>query len=160
MGCCDGKNAHENYWFKSEERQAKLKEVLDSWLRTPFRHHCGVKGMGCDCIHFVARVFEEVGYFTNPIKIEWYPKDWHLHRDEQRLMQGLVKHLRKVKSVPLMDFKNGDIILFQYGRTNSHAAIYCDGHLYQALVRGGVHKTWLQDPVWMKRMKVAFRVIG
>lgn len=158
MGCCGGK-ADEKYWFQPQERQDRLKGILESWLRTPFRHHCGVKGMGCDCIHFVARVFEEVGYFDQPLKIEWYPKDWHLHRNEQRLMNGLAKHIRKLKSVPLSNFKNGDVILFQYGRTNSHVAIYFDGHLYQALARGGVHKTWLNDPTWMRRMRVAFRVV-
>jgi hypothetical protein len=31
------------YYFEDIEKQKDLKKVLDEWLDTPFRHHCGLK---------------------------------------------------------------------------------------------------------------------
>ena len=146
------------YYFEDVERQRELKKILDEWLDTPFRHHCGVKGMGCDCIHFVSRVLEETGV------LQWrkdimpdYPRDWHLHNTRELLSERMEKELN-VEKVGLSDLMNGDIILSHYGKAASHAGIYYDDHVYQSLDNIGVCKIHFNDRGYRKQMKYAYRI--
>lgn len=142
--------------FDNKEKQNKLKIILDSWEDTPFKHHCGVKNKGCDCIHFVARVFEELGLLTLN-KVPDYPRDWHLHNTRELLSEAVIKYL-SVEKVNLNNLKNGDIILSHYGKASSHAAIYFDGYVYQSIINIGVCKINFEDRKFKKRMKFAYRI--
>lgn len=146
------------FYFEDKGRQDRLKEILESWVGTPYRHHCGVRGKagGTDCIQFVGRVMEEMGVLKNP-KFPWYPFDWHLHRKEERLLEGILKALPVVevdKDAPM----NGDIFLFRFGHVSSHAAVWFDGHYYKAVVGTGVIKTHWKDPQWFKRRSHCLRI--
>lgn len=146
-------------YFKDKNNQMELKRILDEWEGTPFRHHCGVKGLGCDCIHLVACVFNELGLLVLTRKtIPDYPKDWHLHNTRELLEEGLFKVLNVVK-VELGILINGDIILSHYGKAASHAGIYYDGYVYQALNGIGVRRINFDDKKFRKRMRFAFRII-
>lgn len=146
-------------YFEDIENQKRLKIIIEEWVGTPFRHHCGVKGKGCDCIHFVAKVFEELGLLTlNRRNVPNYPKDWHLHNTRELLSEAIEKYL-KVKKVKLTDLKNGDIVLSHYGKASSHAAIYFDNYMYQAINNVGVRKINFKDDKFKKRMKFAYRVL-
>lgn len=134
----------------------QLREEVESWVGTPYRHWCGVKGSGCDCIHLVARVMEASG--AAPYKIPWYPKDWHLHRSEELLEQGIVSQ-NKTVLVDEADIRDGDIVLYRFGRTNSHAAIFVDGHVYGALTGTRVERLHWDDPVLRKRLSKILRVM-
>ena len=145
-------------YFDDPAKQLELKRILGEWLGTPFRHHCGVKGLGCDCIHFVARVFEEMG------RLKWrknlipdYPKDWHLHNTRELLLERLIKELPVVPA-DLAAPMNGDILLSHYGQAASHAAIYFDGHVYQAVNDIGVCRICFSDSVFRRQMKFAYRL--
>jgi len=147
------------YFFEDTEKQEQLKKILDEWMGTPFRHHCGVKGLGCDCIHFVARVFEEMGL------IKWrkdfildYPSDWHLHNTRELLKEAIERELN-VEEVGFDNLINGDIILSHYGQASSHAAIYFDEHIYQAINDIGVCKIHISDRVFRRQMKFAYRIL-
>ena len=96
--------------FESIEKQNKLRQALEEWLGTPFRHHCGVKNLGCDCIFFVARIYEGLEIVTN-VKIPDYSKDWHLHNTRELLKEGILKKAN-VEKVNISDLMNGDIILW------------------------------------------------
>jgi NlpC/P60 family putative phage cell wall peptidase len=145
-------------YFETEERQQELKKVLDSWVGTPYRHLSGVKGMGCDCIHFVVRVLEEIGFV--PFEIPWYPRDWHMHRSDERLMDGIRKQLPHEEIGNLDDPRNGDIALFRFGRAISHAAIYFDDHIYHAVDGIGVVRTHWMEKAWHRRKNLLIRVAG
>jgi cell wall-associated NlpC family hydrolase len=145
------------YYFENIEEKDRLKKILDSWISTPYRHACGVKGLGCDCIYFVARVYEEMGLLNNVI-IPKYPKDWHLHNTRELLEEGIIKNLNTEK-VSLFDFMSGDIICSHYGKAASHAGIYFDGYIYQALNHIGVCKINANDKKFKKRMRFAYRII-
>ena len=145
-------------YFDDKEKQAELKRIMDSWLHTPFRHHCGVKGRGCDCIHFVARVFEEMGILKwRKDMIPSYPKDWHLHNTRELLLERLVKELSVVE-VDVNNPMNGDILLSHYGQAASHAAIYFDGHIYQSVTDIGVCKISFTDRVFRRQMRYGYRL--
>lgn len=146
-------------YFEDQQRQQLLREVLVSWEGTPFRHWCGVKGGGCDCVHLVLRVLEEVGYLKpSQVKIPWYPRDWHLHNKKELLLAGVEKYL-KYKEVPLMQILNGDIVLFKFGMTNSHAAFFMDDHFYHAIAGIGVRCSSRSDKTWHKRERKGIRLL-
>ena len=152
------------YYFENNNNLNKLRIALIEWIGTPYRHWCGVKGLGTDCIHFVVRIMEEIGAIPK-IKIPEYPRDWHLHRSEELLLSG-IKTMLNVDEIDITnsdDFGSktiicdGDIILFQYGRTASHSAIYFDGSIYEALTNRKVEKTTLTNDK-KKRARHIFRL--
>ncbi|MDR2561959.1 MAG: hypothetical protein LBC63_09350 [Holophagales bacterium] len=114
---------------------AVIQEAL-SWLGTPYHHAARVKGAGADCGQFPAAVFEAAGLIP-PLDIDYYPCDWHLHRDDERYLSIVERHFSKVP-IDLELTKNGgdlansqlplpgDIALFRYGRAISHGAIVID----------------------------------
>lgn len=147
------------YYFEDKDKQQKLKKILDSWLSTPFRHHTGVKGAGCDCIHFVIRVYEEMGILKCECNfVPDYPKDWHLHNTRELLAEGIEKKL-KVQKVSLDVLKNGDIILSHYGKAASHASIYFDRYVYHSVTNIGVCKINFKDRFFRRQMRFAYRIL-
>jgi cell wall-associated NlpC family hydrolase len=146
------------YYFDDPAKRVELKRILDEWLGTPYRHHCGVKGLGCDCIHFVARVFEEMGVLKwRKNLIPDYPRDWHLHNTRERLLERLVKEL-PVTEVDLAMPTDGDIILSHYGQAASHAAIYFGGRVSQSVDTIGVVRISFSDKIFRRQMKYAYRL--
>lgn len=146
-------------YFENIEKQRLLIKVLEDWIGTPFRHHCGVKGLGCDCIHFVARVFEEVGFLTwHKNLIPNYPKDWHIHNTRELLAEKILEN-SNIEEIGLSELENGDIILSHYGKAASHVGIYFDGYVYQALNKIGVRKISFADKSFRRRMKLAYRLL-
>lgn len=146
-------------YFENIEKQRLLKKVLEDWIGTPFRHHCGIKGLGCDCIHFVARIFEEVGFLTwHKNMIPKYPKDWHVHNTRELLAEKILEN-SNVEEIGLSELENGDIILSHYGKAASHVGIYFDGYVYQALNKIGVRKINFADKSFRRRMKLAYRLL-
>jgi len=102
---------------EDSERQHLL-SVARSWLGTPYHTGARVKGHGADCITFVAGVFEEAG-LTPRISIPPYSQQWHLHRDTERYLEGLLKYTREITERP----QPGDIALWKFARCFSHGAI-------------------------------------
>jgi hypothetical protein len=146
------------YYFGYKKNQKKLKKILDEWLNTPFRHHCGVKQQGTDCIFFVARVLEELGILKwKKNLIPDYPPDWHMHNTQQLLTESILKELN-VKEVGFDNPINGDIITYFFGKAASHASIFYDDHIYQAVNDIGVIKVHYLDKDWNKKKKFNFRI--
>lgn len=145
-------------YFEGIEKQEQLKKILNEWIGTPFKHHCGVKNLGCDCIHFVYKVFEEMGI----VKIKTIPvygKDWHVHNTRELLSEAIEKHLN-VEKINLGNVQNGDIILSHYGKAASHAAIYFGGYVYQSLTKIGVRKINFNDKKFKSYMKFGYRILN
>ena len=150
------------YYFENINQQLKLKVILDSWLNTPFKHRCGVKGLGCDCIHFAARVLEELGILTwRKSLVSDYPKDWHLHNTRERLCEAIESELnvKKFEIQAIADFMNGDLVVLHIGKAAAHASIFFDDYLYQALTDCGVVKIHRQDKVMRRQMKYVYRIL-
>lgn len=147
-------------YFDDPAKQAQLKQIMDSWLGTPFRHHCGVKGLGTDCAHFVCRVFEEMGLLKwRKNLIPDYPRDWSSHDTRELLLERLAKEFN-IAPADLDAPMNGDIIVGHYGRAAGHVMIYSDGHIYHAADRVGVVKIHYSDPVFRRHMKFSFRLLA
>lgn len=154
------------YLYEDIKKIAELGRILSEWENTPYRHHCGVKGMGADCIHFVCRVLEELRLLkwrTNLMPD--YPRDWHMHNTRELLLERLIKEIPGEivpgKPTALLDaaaVKNGDIILSHFGHAASHAAIYYEGYLWQALDGAGVVRIHHSDRAQRRQMKYVYRM--
>jgi cell wall-associated NlpC family hydrolase len=147
-------------YFAIDCKQQELLTELKSWLRTPYRHWSGVKGKGVDCIHFVAKSMENVGALQGKVLIiQKYPHDWHLHRGEPLLKEGIERHFNHIMIKDKDALENGDIILYKYGRQAAHSAIYFDGDCYQALNGSVVHTRSYRDSDFYDRVRFIYRVI-
>src|SRR5436305_910136 len=99
------------------ERQ-RVVGIAKTWLGTPY-HGCGrVKGAGVDCLTILAETFIEAGLIES-IQIPHCSQQWHLHRDAERYLDGLLQYTHEIKGQPLP----GDIVLWKFGRCYSHGAI-------------------------------------
>lgn len=148
------------YYFEDVEKQKELKKILDEWENTPFKHHIGVKGFGCDCIHFVGMVLNEMRLFVfNKKTVPDYPKDWHLHNTREILSEGIESRLNIEKKSINDSLMNGDIILSHYGKAASHAGIFFDNYVHQALNDIGVKKIHISDQKFKKKMKFVYRIL-
>jgi NlpC/P60 family putative phage cell wall peptidase len=115
-------------------RHAVIEEA-DSWIGTPFHHAARIKGAGVDCLMLLAEVYERAGV-AGHIDPPFYVPDWHLHRDAERYMEGLLRYARPIDAP-----EPGDIALFRFGRTFSHGAIVTE---WPRLI----HAYWSIGVVW------------
>lgn len=99
-----------------------VREAL-SWVGTPFHDASGVKGVGCDCAHFLIRVYAAVGLIEdfNP---EHYVPQWFLHRDEPKFLRTLARYAHPIERERVT---TADIIMYNFGRHAAHGAIVIDG---------------------------------
>jgi cell wall-associated NlpC family hydrolase len=118
-----------------ELRAAVLREAV-SWIGTPFHHAARVKDEGVDCLMLLAEIYERAG-ICHRIEPPFYVPDWHLHRDAERYMEGLLPYAHEIEGPPLP----GDIALFRFGRTFSHGAIVIE---WPRLI----HAYWAIGVVW------------
>lgn len=100
----------------STARDAVVTEAK-TWVGTPFHHAARLKGVGVDCLMLLAEVYERAGVIDH-VDPPFYTPDWHLHRDAEVYVAGLLGHAREVPAP-----ERGDVAIFKFGRTFSHAAI-------------------------------------
>jgi cell wall-associated NlpC family hydrolase len=132
---------------KSHLRAAVVAEA-QSWIGTPFHHAARVKGAGVDCLMLLAEVYERAGVVGH-VDPGFYVPDWHLHRDAERYIEGLLHYAREIERSPQSGDGPpqgphplpGDIALFRFGRTFSHGAIVTQ---WPRLV----HAYWSIGVVW------------
>ena len=91
------------------------------WLGTPYHHMGRIKGAGTDCLMMLAEVYEAAGVVPH-IEVPFYPPDWHLHRDAERYLKGVMRYAREIQGPP----QPGDVALFKFGRCFAHGAIVID----------------------------------
>ena len=89
-----------------------------TWLNTPYQHKARVKGAGVDCGQLLYAVYTAAGVLP-PFAIDDYPRDWHLHRGEERYLGYVQRHAREIDGPA----KPGDIVVWRFGRSFAHGAI-------------------------------------
>ena len=101
---------------EAAQRAAVVAEAR-SWIGTPYHHQADIKGAGVDCAMILVRVWVDLG-LVPAFDPRPYPIDWHLHQAEERYLAQLQARAVFVDA-PLP----GDIVVWRYGRTFSHAGI-------------------------------------
>lgn len=117
-----------------------FKSVCDSWIGTPWRHYQHIKGVGVDCVNFIAEVAIEINLIKF-INIEYYPRDWAQHNSKSLLIARVSEFCNQV-----VDYQVGDILVYRYGQCASHAGfVYAAGVGIHAHIRRGVTLFGLSD---------------
>lgn len=97
-------------------------ESAREWLGTPWQHNQRCKGVGVDCVQFIAALAEEQGIKIGPIE--------NYYREPQK--DELFWHLRCIAGLEEVSFTEpGDILLFRVGGIPRHLGV--------ATERGMVH---------------------
>ena len=151
----------QKYFFDDLQKIEDLKQELESWKGTPYKHRTGVKQRGCDCIHLVVNSLKVVGADKGRhIAIPKYAPDWHMHTGTPLLIEGIKAQydVEEIKIDPDL-IRNGDVILFHWGRQAAHSGIYMDGQVYQALTDMKVETRTLKDLEFFERMDRILRVL-
>ena len=150
-------NTSVGYFFDNLKDIKRLGKILNSWVGTPHRHRCCVKGEGVDCICFVGCILMEMGIIESFFCPDYAP-DWNLHRGEELIKNGIEKQLSCVEVLNAGIPMDGDIILYKYGRVSAHAAIYYEENIYQCTRNNGVGNIpW--DTKQKKRTSFRFRMV-
>ncbi|HZT87388.1 MAG TPA: hydrolase [Stellaceae bacterium] len=114
-------------------RERVVAEAL-TWLGTPYHHRARVKGAGVDCLMLLAEVYEAAGVIAH-VEPAHYPPDWHLHRDVERYVEGVLHYAHEVAGPP----RPGDVAVFRFGRAFAHGAVVLAWpRVIHAFVRTGV----------------------
>ena len=101
--------------------RADLIAEASTWKGTKYHHHQACKGAGCDCVGFVIGVCRAVGLLAPDFEPVTYPREWHLHKNEEILLREMLRH--GARPIALAQAQPGDVIVFQYGRVSSHLGI-------------------------------------
>lgn len=151
-----------------EDKIDILREELESWLNTPYKHFSGVKNKGTDCIHYIVNVLNATGANQGKnLVIPFYHKDWHLHRGEELLKTQIEEKLYSEKIAWREEngtlkcsetVGNGDLILFKFGRLSGHCGMFCGNQVYQSLNYSGVEKISFHNSNFLKRITDIYKI--
>lgn len=129
-----------------QEIRKQIANEAKSWLGTPYHHQAMAKGAGVDCCMILIAVYHACGLIPK-IDPRPYPPDWHLHRDNERYLNWVMKYAHEVAEP-----KKGDIAIWKFGRTFSHSAICLDGtEIIHAYIGRGVVLADRQDAELLDR---------
>ena len=99
------------------EQRAQVVAEARKWMLTPYRHSADLRGVGVDCGMFIVRIFVDLG-LTPPFDPRPYAPDWMIHRNDEKYLDFF-----KSRCAPVSEPQLGDIALFRYGRSYSHAGV-------------------------------------
>jgi cell wall-associated NlpC family hydrolase len=166
-------------YFAKEENWSRMWEEMESWRGTPYRHLQMTKGRGADCTLFIGGVWKACNVLDDVI-YDYYPKDWHVHTEEELVLDSIFRHyqdhckeglvLERFGPLPVEELLRGDLITFNYPKRNiivSHHAALWIGTIMKTRQRkiminsienqGVVHMQYGSH--WENRLTNVFRVM-
>jgi NlpC/P60 family putative phage cell wall peptidase len=119
------------------------------WIGTPWHHNQSKKGIGCDCVGFLAGVGRNVGFLPPDFKLENYER---IPRNDF-LVKSLDRYLTRVDGY----INTGDILAFKRARIITHVGIYTgEGSYLHADTDAGVIRSRLAEVI--KTLAYIYRV--
>lgn len=103
--------------LERSQRAAVVAEA-ETWIGTPYAHMQMVKGAGVDCATILKAVYGTVFPEVRDAPLEYYPPDWHLHRDDERYV-NFIRQYATETDAPLP----GDIVVVKFGRSFAHGGL-------------------------------------
>lgn len=136
-------------------RQAVVAQAMQ-WLGTRYHHQARMLGHGVDCAQLLCAVYEAAGV-VDPIDPGNYPRDWHMHKSEERYLLWLAK----VGAVFEPNPKAGDVAMFRWGKTWAHGGIFVSPtEVVHAYIKSGVILTKLTEEPLASRPQCFFTLPG
>jgi len=110
-----------------------------TWIGTPFMRGQSVRGLGCDCVGFVAGVWRDA-FGDLPEAIGPYAQDEPGRQGAETLLGPLQRHLEEIAPE---DRARGDVLAWRWrgGRFAQHLAIASAGGMIHASGTFGVVET-------------------
>lgn len=105
-----------------EEQRAAFVQAAVAYIGTPYHHMGRVKGAGVDCATLLICSASDAKIISD-VKLDYYPSDWNLHRGSERYLATISKYVKEMVPPPDRAPIPGDIVLWRFGRSYSHAAI-------------------------------------
>ena len=133
----------------------KIIEEAKTWIGVPYVHR-GINKRGADCTGMLIGILQTLGYGPN-FFLRKYPKDWNLHAMAN---DYIVEQLAQVAiRVPKKDKQPGDVLVFRWGKCNSHTGVLFNEHLFIHSMAGSVCRySSLKREEHSKRMSMIFRI--
>ena len=72
-----------------------IEKIALTWIGTPYHHHSGIKGVGCDCVHLLIKVYVEAGLMED-YDPGYYPPQFFMHSDEERFLKKVLGYSREI----------------------------------------------------------------
>ncbi len=94
-------------------------EIAEEWIGTPFHNNACLKGVGCDCAHFLRGIFVEAG-LVEPFETGHYSPQHFLHQETEHFL-GFVS--RFADEIPKENVSHGDIALYKVAKCYCHGAL-------------------------------------
>lgn len=113
---------------ETELRRLVVEEAL-SWVGTPYRSNAMIKGRqggGTDCVMLLIAVYSKFGLLPGYVDPRPYPPEWHIHRNEERYMNEVMRLSTEVPGPPQRQPLPADVVMFKIGRVFAHGAIVAD----------------------------------
>lgn len=144
--------------FKDEQLAQALRRECASWIPTPFRQGCAVKGRagGVDCVNFVASCLRNVGVITEAIDIPAYDPEHGDHSPHSILIDWfsnplVLARVRKVEegeaTLP------GDLVFVKTGQCEHHMGMRFGGDIFHVVRGVGV----IIQPIHLKTRPLQIR---
>lgn len=105
-----------------ETERAAVVSAARSWIGTPYHHRAMLKGVGADCVTFIAGVFAEAGLIPAVTELPEYSPQFHLNRDDEIYLDALAGRFAEIEGPP----QPGDLVLWRFGRAFSHGGIVAE----------------------------------
>ena len=137
--------------------QDRIVTTARSWIGTPYRHQCSLKGAGTDCLGLLRGVWREV-IGPEPESVPNYSRDWSEPQGDEALWRAAIRHLvPKDQQVEA----RGDVILFRMRDRGiaKHVGIVSEtgaaGRFIHAYSGHAVVESALSQP-WRRRIVARF----
>lgn len=160
--------------FEDESQWDKMLAILESWKGTPYRHLIMTKGRGADCTLFLAGALHEAKLMRQ-VSYDYYPRDWHIHTQEEMVVDSLTTYLID-NTIPGLSgvlygagepdkLVRGDILGFKMpgSQVTNHSSMFLGGPPGDQLViqsiesRGVSVGQW--GPYWERKLTFIFRIL-
>ena len=135
----------------------QIAAVAESWVKAKVQYlHRGTSRIGCDCTGLLIGVMQELGYLAN-YKLRKYSLDWNLHSGADEYVCSELA--RMGNPLVKLNVRAGDVVVFKFGRCNSHAGIVINRKIFAHSHIGGGRCSFgmLRNSPWFYRWTLSYR---
>ncbi len=134
----------------------RVVDISKTWVGTPYRYQCRLKGQGVDCLGLIVGIWEELYKTTLPEKLPPYNPAWLGHYKKEDLIENLSRYLKEISKEKI---KAGDVLVFRISPSQpaKHCAILLENDkMIHAYTGHGVVEGYY-DIRWKGKFAKAFR---
>ncbi|TRZ51606.1 MAG: hypothetical protein D4S01_04415 [Dehalococcoidia bacterium] len=151
----EGLSADDNWLIES-----RMQKILDSWEGTPHMDGQQAKGMGVDCVRFVAAVLDELIGTKTPIK--HLPSDTAFHQRDKAVagMRLFIKQFDGYRIGPDEPLQAGDVLVTgpRSGGPGHAMIVGPDGFIWQSAYKKVIKSGLESMSVTVYKHKATMRV--